>query len=71
MNKYDCHSEKLSSRTVGLITLMLAAVIGIIGAVIVPILGIVFALPLLILSVLFFVAPESRVCRLVLDKGGE
>ena len=70
MNKYDCKSEKTSSRTMGFITLALAAFIGVIGAVIVPILGIVFAVPLLILSVLFFIAPESRVCQLILEKHG-
>lgn len=70
MNKYDCKSEKTSSRTVGLITLALAAIIGLIGGVIIPVLGFVFAVPLLILAGLFFVAPETKVCRLILDKHG-
>jgi hypothetical protein len=68
MNKYDCKSEKTSSRTVGFITLALAIIIGGIGGVIIPVLGFLFAVPLLILAVLFFVAPESRVCKLILEK---
>lgn len=68
MNRYDCESKKYSSRTVGLVVLALAAVFGIIGGVIVPVLGFLFALPLAILAVLFFVAPETKVCRLILDK---
>ena len=70
MNKYDCKSQKTSSRTVGLITLALAAIIGLIGGVIIPVLGFVFAVPLLILAGLFFFAPETKVCRLILDKNG-
>lgn len=68
MNKYDCKSEKTSSRTVGLIILALAMVIGLVGSLLVPILGFLFALPLLILAGLFFVAPESKVCKLILEK---
>jgi uncharacterized membrane protein YvlD (DUF360 family) len=68
MNKYDCKSEKTSSRTMGLIMLALAAIIGTIGAVIIPVLGLIFSVPLLILAGLFFVAPESRVCKLILEK---
>jgi hypothetical protein len=68
MNKYDCESKKLSSRTLGLVMAALAAVFGVIGGVIVPVLGVLFALPFAIMAVLFFVAPESKVCRLILDK---
>ena len=70
MNKYDCKSEKLSSRTVGLITLVLAIIIGVIGGIIIPVLGFVFAVPLVVLAGLFFFAPETKVCRLILEKNG-
>ncbi len=69
MNKYDCKSEKVSSRTVGFIMLALAVILGGIGGVIIPVLGFLFAVPLLVLSRLFFFAPEPKVCRLILDKG--
>ena len=54
----------------GLIMLVLAVIIGGIGGVIIPVLGFLFAVPLLILAGLFFVAPETRVCRLILEKNG-
>jgi hypothetical protein len=66
MNKNDCISEKVSSRTVGIIILPLALFIGFIGALIVPVLGLFFAVPLLVLSGVFIAAPESKVCRLIL-----
>ena len=59
MNKYDCKSEKTSSRTVGLIMLALAVIIGGIGGVIIPVLGFVFAVPLLILAGLFFIKTDD------------
>ena len=70
MNKYDCKSEKVSSRTVGLIMLGLAVILGGIGGIIIPVLGFVFAVPLLVLAGLFLFAPETKVCRLILDKNG-
>ena len=71
MNKSDCVSEKVSSRTVGFVILPLALLLGFIGAIIVPILGVVFAAPLLILSGVFIAAPGSKVCRLVLGGGAQ
>ena len=68
MNKYAFKSELWSSRTVGLFVLGLAVIVGIIGGVIIPVIGLIFAVPLFILAGLFFVAPESKVCRLILDK---
>ena len=70
MNKYDCKSEKISSRTVGVIMLALAVILGGIGGVIIPVLGFLFAVPLLVLAGLFFFAPETKVCRLILEKNG-
>ena len=68
MNKSDCLSEKISSRTIGLLILPLALILGFIGFVIVPVLGVFFALPLFVLSGAFIFAPESRVCKLILRK---
>jgi hypothetical protein len=68
MNKSDCVSEKISSRLVGLIILPFALALGFIGALIVPVLGLFFAVPLLVLAGGFIVAPESKVCKLLLDK---
>jgi hypothetical protein len=68
MDKMDCKSEKISSRTVGLIILPLALFIGFIGSLIVPVLGLFFAIPLLVLSGVFIAAPQSRVCKLLLGE---
>lgn len=68
MNRQDCISEKWSSRTIGLIVLPLALALGFLGFLILPVVGLFFAVPLFILSFFFIVAPESRVCRLILRK---
>ena len=68
MNKQDCVSEKWSSRTIGLIILPLALALGFLGFLILPVVGLFFAVPLFILSFFFIVAPESKVCRLILRK---
>jgi len=68
MNKQDCVNEKWSSRTLGLIVLPLALALGFIGFLIVPVIGVFFAVPLFILSFFFLAAPESKVCRLILEK---
>ena len=69
MDKSQCLSEKISSRTIGLLILPLALLLGFIGFVIIPVLGLFFALPLFVLSGMFLFAPESRVCKLILRKG--
>ena len=68
MNKFDCLSEKLSTRLIGLLILPIALLIGAIGALIVPVVGLVFAIPVAVLGLGFVFAPESKVCRLLLDK---
>ena len=68
MNENECRSEKFSSRFVGIILIPLALLLGFIGALIVPVVGIFFAVPIIILAVVFLVAPESKVCRLILRK---
>ena len=69
MNKFDCITEKFSSRVIGLILLPIAAALGFIGFLIVPVIGLIFSVPLFILSLTFIAAPESKVCRLILKKG--
>lgn len=68
MDKQDCVSEKWSSRTIGLIILPLAMALGFLGFLILPVVGLFFAIPLFILSFVFIMAPESKVCRLILRK---
>jgi len=68
MKKADCLNEKYSSRLIGLILLILALGLGFIGFLILPVVGLIFSVPLFILAVTFIVAPESKVCRLILRK---
>jgi hypothetical protein len=68
MNKFDCISEKYSSRAIGLILLFLAFALGFLGFLIVPVVGLVFSVPLFILAFTFIAAPESKVCKLILKK---
>jgi uncharacterized membrane protein len=68
MNKEECINEKWSSRTVGLLVLVIALPVAFIGSLIVPLLGLVFAVPLLLLSFVLIAAPESKVCRFIMRK---
>jgi len=65
MNKHDCRSEKLSSRTLGVILLPLALLLAFVGGLVLPMVGIFFAVPLLLLSSVLLLAPESKTCQLI------
>ena len=66
MEKGDCIKEKWSSRTIGFLILPLALIIGFFGTILLPLLGLFFAVPLLLLSLVFILAPESKVCQLLM-----
>ncbi|BBO90325.1 hypothetical protein [Desulfosarcina ovata] len=68
MNRQDCVNQKWSSRTIGIIILPLAIALGALGFLILPVVGLFFAIPLFILSFAFITAPESNICRLILNK---
>ena len=65
MNKNDCKSEKLSSRTLGVILLSLALPLAFIGGLLLPMVGFFFAVPLLLLGGVLLLAPESKTCQLI------
>jgi hypothetical protein len=65
MNKTDCKSEKISSRSLGILLLPLALVIAFFGSLILPIIGLFFAVPLLLMSAVLLFAPESKACKLI------
>jgi hypothetical protein len=67
MNKTDCKSEKISSRSLGILLLPLALVIAFFGSLILPIIGLFFAVPLLLMSAVLLFAPESKACKLIRD----
>ena len=67
MNKTDCKNEKLSSRTVGIIFIVLSLLLLSVGLVVLPVVGFIFAVPFLILGIGMIAAPQSKACRLVMD----
>ena len=69
MDRNECLTEKWSSRTIGLILIPIAAALGFLGFLILPVVGLVFCIPLFLLAFTFIMAPESKVCRLILKKG--
>jgi hypothetical protein len=68
MNRTDCETEKLSSRTVGLIALPFALVLGFLGSLVLPLVGLFFSMPLFLFSFTLMAAPESRACRILLQR---
>ena len=67
MNKTDCKNERVSSRTVGIIFIVLSLLLLSVGLVVLPVVGFIFAVPFLILGIGMIAAPESKACRLVMD----
>jgi hypothetical protein len=68
MNKIDCFSAKISSRTLGVILLPFSLFLALIGGIVLPVIGFFFALPLLVMSGVLLFAPESRACQLITQK---
>jgi hypothetical protein len=67
MNKTDCQTERLSSRTVGIIFIVLSLLLLTVGLVVLPVVGFIFAVPLLVLGIGLIAAPQSKACRLIMD----
>jgi len=65
MKETDCTSEKISSRSLGILLLPLALVIAFFGSLVLPIIGLFFAVPLLLMSAVLLFAPESKACKLI------
>jgi hypothetical protein len=65
MDANECKQERFSSRTIGLVFLLVSILLFVIGLVVLPVVGFVFAVPLLIIGVVMLAAPESKACRLV------
>lgn len=70
MNANECKQERFSSRTIGVVFLIVSALLFVAGLVILPVVGFVFAIPLLILGITMLAAPESKTCRLIRKKLG-
>ena len=70
MNQNDCRNVKLSSRAVGTLILFSSLLLFAVGMIVIPLAGGLFAIPLLLLGIGMIAAPDSRACRLILNRGG-
>jgi len=65
MDANECKKERFSSRSIGLVILVISMLLFIVGLVVLPVVGFIFAIPLLILGIAMIAAPESRACQLI------
>ena len=65
MDANECKQERFSSRSIGLVFLVVSLLLVVVGLIILPVVGIIFALPLIILGIMLVAAPESRACRML------
>jgi predicted membrane protein len=65
MDVNECNKERFSSRSIGVVILLISMLLFIVGLVLLPVVGFIFAIPLLILGIAMIAAPESRACRLI------
>jgi len=65
MDANECKQERFSSRTIGLIFLVVSLLLFVVGLVVLPVVGFIFAIPLIILGIVMVAAPESNACRLI------
>lgn len=70
MDANECKQERFSSRTLGIVFLVVSVLLFVVGLIILPVVGFVFAIPLLILGITMLAAPESKTCRLIREKLG-
>jgi len=65
MDANECKQERFSSRTIGLVFIVVSILLFVIGLVVLPVVGFIFAVPLIIIGVLMLLAPESKACRII------
>jgi predicted membrane protein len=65
MDASECKQERFSSRTIGLVFLLVSILLFVIGLVVLPVVGFIFAIPLIIIGVVMLLAPESKACQMI------
>jgi predicted membrane protein len=65
MDANECKQERFSSRTIGLIFLIVSVLLFVIGLVVLPVVGFIFAIPLILIGVVMLMAPESKACQMI------
>jgi hypothetical protein len=67
MNQTDCETERLSSRTVGVIITAFSLLLLVAGLILLPVIGFIFAIPILILGLGMIMSPDSKTCQLIMS----
>ena len=65
MDAHECKQERFSSRTIGLVFLIVSVLLFVIGLVVLPVVGFIFAIPLVLIGVVMLMAPESKACQII------
>ena len=65
MDANECKQERFSSRTIGVVFLVVSMLLFVIGLVVLPVVGFIFAVPLIVIGVVMLMAPESKACQLI------
>jgi predicted membrane protein len=65
MDANECKQERFSSRTIGLVFLIVSVLLFVIGLVVLPVVGFIFAIPLVLIGVVMLMAPESKACQII------
>ena len=65
MDANECKQERFSSRTIGLLFLVVSIPLFVIGLVVLTVVGFVFAIPLVSIGIVMLMAPESKACQII------
>jgi hypothetical protein len=65
MDANECKQERFSSRTIGIVFLVVSILLFVIGLVVLPVVGFIFAVPLIVIGVVMLMAPESTACQII------
>jgi predicted membrane protein len=65
MDANECKQERFSSRTIGIVFLVVSILLFVIGLVVLPVVGFIFAIPLVLIGVVMLMAPESKACQMI------
>ena len=65
MDANECKQERFSSRTIGVVFLIVSILLFVIGLVVLPVVGFIFAIPLVLIGIVMLMAPESKACQMI------
>jgi predicted membrane protein len=65
MDTNECRQERFSSRTIGIVFLVVSILLFVIGLVVLPVVGFIFAIPMVLIGIVMLTAPESKACQMI------